>query len=553
MSRVLRHVAIAAFIGVLVQGSVQADEPSTAIPDVPPVGAGGALYRLIGSDATLRIDIAPSAIPDPDGDAAWHAAWQRPVLDPHGGFVTVSGGAMLSGSGVFTFASSHSRPADGPASLRQAVFTPGALPCGVLRIETASCLGPDGPVTAGGGRWDGATWRHGAVAAHFVDGVPFASSIHVAGGRDWDFRLQAYRLDDAVARGADAPSLVAGEAPQGIDDTGLPGFGMQDAWSAALSAPTWPYLRSYLEDHPDAAMTAAIPDGPGWRFEVGDDQAGASFRVQPADPRLALFGPRPEGWVEDTRAHPTVGSLATAQSILDRAAAWSREPLDRVGFRVACGDGCAPQTTYHAFGGGTVVVLDGDGRPQAVTERSDEPAPRLAPLDMTVPGPAPAKVVATSGLAAAAIYLAAALLRAPLAGLFSRVSGEAVAKHPLRCRILDAVQDEPGIHMEALRRSLDLSPSQVQHHVAVLLRSGLLGEQRDGRLRRLHLAGAATSRPPPASDGARQVLSALSEGPSRPADLARATRLHPSTVGHHLKRMAAQGHVRRDGLLWRRA
>ena len=137
----------------------------------------------------------------------------------------------------------------------------------------------------------------------------------------------------------------------------------------------------------------------------------------------------------------------------------------------------------------------------------------------------------------------------PALGLFSRIGHDQVLEHPLRERIVQVIEAEPGIHFQELVRKLDAGRGTMEHHLRKLVDANLVSTNVSqgftcyfpkGKVDR-HLMAAA---PVLKSDGARQVLQAIQESPGRAAqDVAGVTGLTPSTVNYHLKRLVASGLV----------
>jgi len=122
-----------------------------------------------------------------------------------------------------------------------------------------------------------------------------------------------------------------------------------------------------------------------------------------------------------------------------------------------------------------------------------------------------------------------------------------------RDRIAARVRDDPGVHFNAVVRTTDLAPGQVQHHVRRLVRAGDLAVER--------VSGRTHYFPPEYGDWERGVLALarretardalyylLDEGPSSPADVAEGVGVARSTLEHHLDALTERGVVekRRD-------
>lgn len=118
----------------------------------------------------------------------------------------------------------------------------------------------------------------------------------------------------------------------------------------------------------------------------------------------------------------------------------------------------------------------------------------------------------------------------------------------VRTRIDSYVQDNPGIHFNALVRELDLAAGQTQYHVRRLLRAG--------ELEQAALYGRTHYYPPEYDEWERGaiallrretaraiVLGALDRDEPRPASLADELDLARSTLEWHLSNLVEQGVV----------
>jgi hypothetical protein len=153
-----------------------------------------------------------------------------------------------------------------------------------------------------------------------------------------------------------------------------------------------------------------------------------------------------------------------------------------------------------------------------------------------------AMVLVGSSMAAIAVPRAAAWGMA----LFSRIAGQEAADHPVRRRVIELVQADPGIHLNELQRVALLGSGQTRYHVEVLVRCKILGRTRIGN--REHLFPAflgdqarrrmALLRHP----AARRIKDALEPGaPMTLGALATEARLSLPSTSRWVSRMCAVG------------
>jgi DNA-binding IclR family transcriptional regulator len=120
---------------------------------------------------------------------------------------------------------------------------------------------------------------------------------------------------------------------------------------------------------------------------------------------------------------------------------------------------------------------------------------------------------------------------------------------------MDLVTANPGIHLMEIVRRTGISKSNVQHHLATLVRLGLLTEVQGPRFTCYHATGQVDQRIARAApylkpEGARLILDALRAGTGMSLrDLAERTHLAAPTVHYHLQRLEQAGlaTARRDG------
>lgn len=201
-----------------------------------------------------------------------------------------------------------------------------------------------------------------------------------------------------------------------------------------------------------------------------------------------------------------------------------QEDVDRDGV----GDACA------AIRPGQPSIGNGEAPPATAAR---------APAPQSVAVPAAAAVV----VAAAAVGVMRFRVWGGLLLLFSRLGGPAISGHPVRGRLLDLLQAEPGLHFQELVRRSGSAAGAVSHHLRVLCGAGLVRQQRAGPFVQYYLPHPG---PPPGpgrlllrSAVARRVLLAAVEPGLNIAALAGRAGASDRTVAYHLKRFARHGIV----------
>lgn len=135
-------------------------------------------------------------------------------------------------------------------------------------------------------------------------------------------------------------------------------------------------------------------------------------------------------------------------------------------------------------------------------------------------------------------------------GLFSRIQRHRALDQPVRARVMAAVEAEPGIHVEEIRRRLDMNRNAVRHHLDKLADVGLVSVSDATGFRCYFPAGSTDRRvmaafPVLKSDTARRIARAAVQQPGITASsLGASMGLTPAGTHHHLKRMVAAGVVR---------
>lgn len=129
----------------------------------------------------------------------------------------------------------------------------------------------------------------------------------------------------------------------------------------------------------------------------------------------------------------------------------------------------------------------------------------------------------------------------PLAAMFSRIQRDVVLDHAVRSAILEAVQQEPGIHDRELQRRVDVARGALQHHVRKLLEHGLIVRRREGGFVR-YWPPEGTERTVPLDGTAKRVHELLAEQPGlSQSEVARRLGVSRQAVGKHVVRLRAAG------------
>lgn len=219
---------------------------------------------------------------------------------------------------------------------------------------------------------------------------------------------------------------------------------------------------------------------------------------------------------------------------------------------------------------GTLLRVDGHGRVLVEERHEKTSSSRLSPafpggpgetspLLQAVPGRVtsplaffPWQVAAAAGVATLLVSLSIwglAHLKGLLSTLVSRVGRGDALDHPLRARLLSLIEATPGIHLQAVRRRLNLGAGAALHHLRTLTDLGYVVEERSaghtcyfvkGHVDRRVMAAAPALK----SVAARRVLQAVLERPgSSGRRLAASAELHPASVSYYVKRLRERGLV----------
>lgn len=330
---------------------------------------------------------------------------------------------------------------------------------------------------------------------------------------------------------------------------------------------------SYEASAGDASVVY-LPGAAPHRFRVSD------WRPMP-EGDMPSYLDRFPGRDQLPAALPRAGDVAVRfLSLQDRQPA-----ITYYGFRWACaGPSCAGAGAVVWAGGSTStfdpntgatggsatldsLTVDEQGLALQLYHQTREGDPVLglgAPTPEETPPPAtvrsgaawamPASPAATAGigllaaLSGALYYFWPALKGLPAAGLFSRLREDRLLEHPVRRRVHDAVQGEPGIHFQELARRAAVGNGALDHHLRKLVAAGLLTVRKAPGYT-CYFPKATDRRmmdaaPSLRSGGSRLVLDAVAQRPGASSrDLAGQLGLAPSTVSYHLKRLETAGLV----------
>ena len=125
--------------------------------------------------------------------------------------------------------------------------------------------------------------------------------------------------------------------------------------------------------------------------------------------------------------------------------------------------------------------------------------------------------------------------------------------HPARRRIYEHLLILPGDHFRAIVRTLKLSIGVVRHHLGVLVRSGLVYEERaEGRVRYYPRGGPLASQLTKLYRKHwkyrdlrfRVLLAVRATREAQPATIARVLGISRQLAAYHLSRLAKKGQIR---------
>lgn len=386
-------------------------------------------------------------------------------------------------------------------------------------------------------------------------------------------------------------------------------FPHTEAWKVAL-ADSRSGLADFISAHPESYLLMVYGYHAGnlvhatmvWDFTVTDGKAALEATVKQVDPglppllpdatRYDVSGHDPNIgplWLPDPGQVPT-GGVPSFGDVGDRWALLRGRPLPDLpvyGFGSYCLEsGCGKVGSWSFVGESTgetanngttrgswdtlLVELPegtntlqhqdyqtvaqvgiGNFRPLPPLDASHASgAPPAGPATLAtrwIATPAGAGTFAAAILVAVLTYLWPSLKSGAL-GLFSRLSPDALAGHPTRQAILDAVAAQPGIHFQALCRALGKGRGVVGHHLGKLVDGGRVVAHRQGGfvcyVVKGQDAGSAVAAGALKAEGAQRLLRELAARPGLSGlELAGATGLSPSTVHYHLRRLEEAGLV----------
>lgn len=154
------------------------------------------------------------------------------------------------------------------------------------------------------------------------------------------------------------------------------------------------------------------------------------------------------------------------------------------------------------------------------------------------------RALATVAIAAGSIALCfvAVVRRWPLLGiaLYSRLRRSTLLDAPVRDGILQVVRETPGVSASSVGRRLGLSHGQLDHHLKLLRKHGIVIARREGREIRLFAAGATML---PSDAAHERIRSFVGERPATITAIAEQLGCSKQTVHYHVRRMHAAGLV----------
>jgi DNA-binding MarR family transcriptional regulator len=149
-----------------------------------------------------------------------------------------------------------------------------------------------------------------------------------------------------------------------------------------------------------------------------------------------------------------------------------------------------------------------------------------------------AGAAALAGAVGGGIYLARRHWLLLLGLLYTRLRPSNMLDQPIRRRIVDAVQQHPGLTFSDLARTLDIAPGQLTHHARMLEKAGIVFSSPDGQTRRFfHVGGERVPAVPPLAD---RAMALLHERPWHASDLARELGVSRQSLHYHVKQLVAQ-------------
>lgn len=129
---------------------------------------------------------------------------------------------------------------------------------------------------------------------------------------------------------------------------------------------------------------------------------------------------------------------------------------------------------------------------------------------------------------------------------FTRIRRERVLDHERRRLILEAITTEPGIHLGALRRELELGTGALVHHLRILQREGVVEARRRGN--RVQFVPVGHRGPVLRIPGPLQqrLLDIVQETPGlSQTELAQRLEQPRNTVAYHINQLVGEGRLQR--------
>lgn len=128
-----------------------------------------------------------------------------------------------------------------------------------------------------------------------------------------------------------------------------------------------------------------------------------------------------------------------------------------------------------------------------------------------------------------------------LLALYTRLRPSKMLDHPVRRRIAEVVQAQPGIGFSDLARAVGIAPGQLTHHARMLEKGGIVFSSPDGQTRRFFHVGSGRLAPvPPLGE---RALALLRSGPRTTSALARELGVSRQSLHYHVKQLVAEGKV----------
>jgi len=321
----------------------------------------------------------------------------------------------------------------------------------------------------------------------------------------------------------------------------------------------------------DATNTTALTEGPdGTTPELlSDIDATATLDPVEVGAILAVDGVDAAVAVDDGSIDASVAADADGVDVASSPATDSQEPAETAD-REESADTSAPvEESVDASTGGTSDVESGAEDPATGDSDSDSGVP--LPDDRTSSGIAIGAVLIGAALVARNAGTAAALsalggsggsllatlvsvLRdwaARILGLFGykRYSDDDPLEHETRERLYECIRDSPGVYLSELTEQTGLQMGTARYHLRILEFENLVtSEEIRGRRRYVpvdtewaELAAALHD-----ETTARIIESLADDGPDSVSGLAERLDRDPSTITHHLDRLAEDGIVERE-------